>query len=125
MTGGNGNDVLIGNTGINNMDGGAGNDTFVFRALTDSKSGAGFGIDTITGFTPGADHLDFTAIAGVTNVQGVTGLNTVAAHSVSWFNDGSQTIVYVNASGNPNQVDMEIHLTGTNIPLPNDILHHT
>jgi VCBS repeat-containing protein len=125
MTGGNGNDVLIGNTGINNMDGGAGNDTFVFRALTDSKSGVGFGIDTITGFTPGADHLDFTAIAGVTNVQGVTGLNTVAAHSVSWFNDGSQTIVYVNASGNPNQVDMEIHLTGTNIPLPNDILHHT
>ena len=52
----------------------------------------------------------------------------VDAHSISWFVDtrNNQTIVYVNASNTANHVDMEIHLTGTNINLSgSDILHHT
>ena len=38
----------------------------------------------------------------------------------------NQTIVYVNSGNTANHVDMEIHLTGTNISLSgSDILHHT
>ena len=51
---------------------------------------------------------------------------SVAANSISWFKDGSQTIVYVNTTAGAGHVDMEIHLTGSNINLSgSDILHHT
>jgi len=52
----------------------------------------------------------------------------VAAHSIGWSIDtaNNQTIVYVNTTDTANHVDMEIHLTGTNINLSgSDILHHT
>ena len=128
MNGNGGNDVLVGNTGADKMTGGAGNDTFVFMALTDSKPGAG-NFDTIIDFTHNSDHIDLSAIAGATNVQGAVGAaNTVAANSISWFVDNAhnETILYVNATAAANHVDMEIHLTGTNINLTgSDILHHT
>ena len=119
MDGNGGNDVFIGNTGADIMNGGSGNDTFVFKATADSTPGAGH-FDTINNFTHGSDHLDFTAIAGATNVQGAVGsAGTVAANSISWFVDNThnETIVYVNTTGTPNHVDTEIHLTGTNINL--------
>jgi VCBS repeat-containing protein len=128
MNGNGGDDILIGNTGAQLMNGNAGNDTFVFRAIADSQPGAG-NFDTIGDFTHNGDHLDLTAIAGANIVQGlVNSQNTVDAHSISWFVDNvqNQTIVYVNTTGTSNHVDMEIHLTGTNISLSgSDILHHT
>ncbi len=54
--------------------------------------------------------------------------NTVAANSISWFVDNAhnETVLYVNTTATANHVDMEIHLTGTNINLTgSDILHHT
>ena len=107
---------------------GSGNDTFVFKATTDSQPGAGH-FDTINNFTHGSDHLDFTAIAGATQVQqnAVAAAGLVDANSISWFvdNDNNQTVVYVNTTSTPNHVDMEIHLTGTNINLAGtDFLHH-
>jgi len=77
-----------------------------------------------------ADVLDLTAISGATTVQNtaVGSPNTVDPHSISWFVDATnnQTIVYVNTTGTANHVDMEIHLTGSNINLSgSDILHHT
>jgi hypothetical protein len=126
MNGNAGNDILIGNTGAQIMNGGPGSDTFVFKAITDSQPGAG-NFDTIQDFTPGVDHLDFTTIPGTTNLhQMATAAEPVAANSISWFKDGSQTIVYVNTTNTPGNVAMEIHLTGTNINLSgSDILHHT
>jgi Ca2+-binding RTX toxin-like protein len=127
LNGGAGDDLIIGGGGADTMNGNAGNDTFVFRALTDSPPGGG-NFDTINGFIHNADHIDLTAIAGATNVQGQVGAaNTVAANSISWFDNGSnQTIVYVNTTATTNHVDMEIHLTGTNINLTGaDILHHS
>src|SRR5581483_372049 len=128
MNGNGGDDILIGNTGAQLMNGNAGNDTFVFRSIADSVPGSG-NFDTIGDFTHNSDHIDLTAIAGTNIVQGlVNSANTVDAHSISWFvdNTNNQTIVYVNATDNPNHVDMEIHLTGTNINLSgSDILHHT
>jgi Ca2+-binding RTX toxin-like protein len=109
------------------MKGGGGNDTFVFKAITDSQPGAGHS-DTITDFLAGTDRIDLSAIVGASNVQGVVGMaDTVAANSISWFVDNAhnQTVVYVNTSATANHVDMEIHLTGTNINLTgSDILHH-
>jgi Ca2+-binding RTX toxin-like protein len=125
MNGNAGNDILIGNTGAQIMNGGPGSDTFVFKAITDSQPGAG-NFDTIQDFTPGVDHLDFTTISGTTNLHEMANATDIAANSISWFKDGTQTIVYVNQTGTAGHVDMEIHLTGSNINLSgSDILHHT
>ena len=62
-----GNDVLIGNTGSQIMNGGPGNDTFVFKAIAGLLHAGDF--DTIQDFTPGTDHLDFTTIAGTTHLH--------------------------------------------------------
>ncbi len=128
INGNGGNDILIGNSGADIMNGGAGNDTFVFRSITDSQPGSGH-FDTIGDFTHNSDHIDLSAIAGATSVQGVVGAaSTVAANSISWFVDNAhnETVLYVNTTATANHVDMEIHLTGTNINLSGtDILHHT
>ncbi len=127
LVGGSHNDTIIGSGGGDTLSGGGGNDTFVFRALTDSQPGAGH-FDTITDFTHNSDHIDLSAIAGATSVQGVVGTaNTVAANSISWFVDNThnETVLYVNTTPTANHVDMEIHLTGPNISLGGtDILHH-
>ncbi len=96
LNGGQGNDILIGNGGADTLNGGAGsdiliggagNDTFVFKSIADSQPGPGQ-FDMITDFTHNSDHIDLTAIAGATNVQGpVDAANTVAANSISWFVD--------------------------------------
>ncbi|MGY8663653.1 LamG-like jellyroll fold domain-containing protein [Bradyrhizobium sp. UFLA05-109] len=63
VTGGSGNDRLIGNAASNVIDGGlgadtltggSGNDTFVFKTLANSQAAA---FDTITDFTPGVDNF--------------------------------------------------------------------
>ena len=103
MNGNGGDDILIGNTGAQIMNGNAGNDTFVFRTIAESTPGAG-NFDTIGDFVHNSDHLDLTAIAGATAVQGlVNSANTVAANSISWFVDNvqNQTIVYVNTTATP------------------------
>ncbi len=127
LIGGAGNDTLNGGAGADMLTGGSGNDTFVFKAITDSQPGAAH-FDTIIDFTHNSDHIDTTAIAGATIVQGsVVTASTVAANSISWFVDNAhnETIVYVNTTATANHVDMEIHLTGTNINLSgSDILHH-
>ena len=126
LIGGSANDILIGGDG-HTMTGGAGNDTFVFKAVTDSQPGLGH-FDTITDFSHNSDHIDLSSIVGASHVQGqVAEANTVAANSISWYVDNAhnETVLYVNTGTTANHVDMEIHLTGTNINLAgSDILHH-
>ena len=127
LIGGPQNDTFIGGGGGDTMKGGGGSDTFVFKTITDSQPGTGH-FDTITDFTAGTDRIDLSAIVGASNVQGLVGMaNTVAANSISWFADNAhnETVLYVNTTAAANHVDMEIHLTGTNINLTgSDILHH-
>jgi Ca2+-binding RTX toxin-like protein len=126
INGGEGKDIIVGGYGADSLNGGLGNDTFKFLSVIDSR---GSQYDTIQDFVSGNDKIDLTAIDGATAVQGsVASAGTVAANSISWFvdNTNNQTIVYVNTTGTANHVDMEIHLTGTNINLSgSDILHHT
>ena len=123
-TGGN---TLVASPG-NTLTGGGENDTFVFKAVSDSLPGAGH-FDTITNFAHGMDHIDLTSIAGAANLQGqVAEASMVAPNSISWFVDNphNETVLYVNTTATANHVDMEIHLAGTNINLTgSDILHHT
>ena len=50
VNGGGGNDVITGGAGNDSLTGGSGNDTFVFKS--------GFGLDTVTDFTAGADVVE-------------------------------------------------------------------
>ena len=124
--GGEAKDTIIGGFGADTLWGDGGNDTFKFLSVLDSLVSQ---FDTIKDFDFGNDTIDLTSISGATIVQGLVGTaNTVSAHSISWFVDSAhnETIVYVNTSGTANHVDMEVHLTGTNINLTGaDILHHT
>ena len=127
IDGSNGSDIIIGGYGGDQLTGGNENDTFRFLDIKDSQPGAG-SFDIIKDFTHNSDHLEFVGISGVTDIQEVVGsANTVDPHSISWFVDAAnnQTIVYVNTTDTANHVDMEIHLTGTNINLSHtDIIFH-
>jgi Ca2+-binding RTX toxin-like protein len=116
LFGQNGNDKLIGGSGADTLAGGAGNDTFLYSATSDSTHGS---FDTITDFAIGADKIDFTAIAGITTIQGsISQGAVVAAHGIAWYTVGGETVVVANASGSAETsgtsgIDTEIHLTGT------------
>ena len=67
--------------------------------------------DTVIDFAHAADKIDFTAIAGITgNATLVATPGTVAAHGVSYYQSGSDSVVIANASDTPDHVDLEIHL---------------
>jgi hypothetical protein len=116
--------VLTGGGGADTLYGEGGSDRFVYNAITDSQPGAGK-FDRIADFTAGsgatADKIDFTAVTGVTTIQGVihptspsetpptTGLN---AHSIAWYQVGSETVVIANAGATAGHVDMEVVLNG-------------
>ena len=110
------------------MNGGTGNDTFVFKAIADSHPGAG-NFDTITGFHARAPIISILRrFAGTTIVQGEHGSTDPSTrNSISWFNDGiPDHRLRQHERQRAGHVDMEIHLTGSNINLTgSDILHHT
>jgi Ca2+-binding RTX toxin-like protein len=115
--------VLTGGGGADLLYGEGGSDRFVYNAITDSQPGAGK-FDRIADFTPGsgatADKIDFAA-PGVSTIQGLitpaspsetpptTGLN---AHSIAWYQVGSETVVIADAGATAGHVDMEIVLNG-------------
>jgi Peptidase M10 serralysin C terminal len=116
-----------GRSGDDTLSGGSGDNTFVFKATMDSQPGTSH-FDTFTHFVHNPDHIDLTAIAGTTLVEGPVAItDTVAAHT-GWFVDNAhnQRIVEVNTTATADHVNLEIHLTGSNINLSGaDILHHT
>ena len=103
------------------MAGGAGNDTFVFTAVADSKPGAG-NFDTIDDFTSG-DRIDLSAIDAKTSQFGDQAFGFVAAQNagvvankVTWYQSGSETIIQADNNGNT-VADVEIHLANYITPL--------
>jgi hypothetical protein len=78
--------------------------------------------------------IDFTNIPGLNatpgSIQGAlaTATSAVHAHDIAWFYNGTDTIVYANATGadinaGSLSMSMEIHLVG-NVPLQNSDFHH-
>jgi autotransporter-associated beta strand protein len=119
-----GDNVLSGRGGGDTLAGGGGSDHFAYLAIADSAPGVG-SFDRVGDFVAGtgadADQIDFSHISGVTSIQGLiapanpsetppaTGLK---AHSIAWYQVGSETVVIANASATANHVDMEIVLQG-------------
>jgi dihydrodipicolinate reductase len=121
-----GNDTITGGAGADTITGGAGNDKFAYNAVTESQPGAN-NFDTIIDFAHASDKIDFSAITGITgNATLVSTAGTVAAHGISYYQSGSDTVVIVNATNTANHVDMEIHLTGVAASslTASDFVHH-
>ena len=119
LIGGAGNDTLVGGSGADILTGGLDADRFVFSALADSAPGTP---DRITDFVHGTDIIDFSAIDANTSASGdqafaFGGQNAnVVANSVTWFENGGNTFIQADVSGNTT-ADFVITLTGTNLNL--------
>ena len=112
ITGGTGNDIIIGSSAADAIIGGPGNDTFRYINTAGSQPGTGK-FDSITDFTHGADTLDLSAISAITkDAVLVNAAGQVAAHGISYYQSGSDTIVIANTHSTANQIDLEVHLIG-------------
>jgi predicted extracellular nuclease/2',3'-cyclic-nucleotide 2'-phosphodiesterase (5'-nucleotidase family) len=119
LTGGSGNDVLIGDSGANVINGGAaadvlygrgGPDTFVYSAFSDSTVGGGY--DTIADFQTGVDKLDLTAL-------GLTSSSQIVIQS----GGGSTSLYAVNSVGSFDPTaDLAISFVGSNAVALSDVL---
>ena len=130
LTGDGGNNKLTGGGGDDSLSGGLGNDTFVYNAESDSTISSH---DSISGFTHGADIIDFTTIAGINATPGaVQGLlasaaTNINAHSIAWIESGGNTLVYANTTASAEaqgSAQMEIVLLGTSLGLTSADFHH-
>ncbi|MGB4499222.1 MAG: choice-of-anchor U domain-containing protein [Methylococcaceae bacterium] len=115
LTGGIGDDLLIGDAGKDLLIGGSGSDLFVFN---DTYQSTVKFADVIQDFTHGEDDMDFSAIAGITDVQGLLkgGTIKVNPYSIAWTADKTgNTQIYVNTTGSAEfqwQAQMKLILTG-------------
>ena len=127
--GGAGNDTLngsgmtgklwfVGGDGADRMTGGAGGDTYIYGAASDSTASA---MDVISNFAAGADVIDLTGLRTALGYSGAIGTkgknaNMLGAHSIGYQQGGGNTYVYVNTSGtsqNISAANMKIDLAGS------------
>ncbi len=115
---------------VDTLSGTDGHDSFAFDAIANTHAGAGH-LDTIADFAPSHDEIDFSAITGITGIQGLIADGAqLAPHSVAWVQSGATTIVYANATASAEvhaSADMEVHLasvTAAQLASANFILHH-
>jgi len=89
LFGGLGNDTLLGDVGDDTLTGGGGADVFVFNS----------GNDVVTDFeTASGDHIDVSAIAGMTGFAALQAVHTQAgANSVFTFSAGN-TVTLINVT---------------------------
>ena len=134
LSGGDGVDLLTGGNGADMLTGGAGNDLFDFNLTSETRSGAGFGTDTIVDFGQGAgnnDRVDLRGIDANTQVTGnqafsFTANGGLAAFSgqpgaLRWVPGASQTLIYLDTNGD-NLADATLRLTGVYILAGSDFL---
>jgi Ca2+-binding RTX toxin-like protein len=103
LIGGNGDDTLRGNGGADQLVGSGGNDHFVYGALADSNLTT---FDTILDFNRNQDSLDFLNSLGLTTILPADfgAATTLAAHTVGWHYDGTNTIAYANLGGSSESI---------------------
>jgi VCBS repeat-containing protein len=111
IAGDNNDDRIVGGYGADDLTGGNGADTFKFLDTRDTG-------DTIHDFTLAeGDRLDFSAIdadpsTGSDDAFTLTAGTAVVAHGINYFNDGTNTTVWVDTDGNTGTVEMQITLLG-------------
>jgi len=106
LTGNSGNNTLDGGSGADSLSGGDGNDTLIGGAGNDSLNGGngndlylitvpGWGVDTITGDTSGADTIDLSGmIDNITANFVTTGTKIVSgADSINWTGDLIENVI--------------------------------
>jgi Ca2+-binding RTX toxin-like protein len=112
ISGNEGDDIIIGGYGKDALDGGQGSDTFVFLNTKDTG-------DIVANFTAeftaghNGDKLDFSDLANSSG-QGTFELSndtSVHANSISYFQSGDDTKVWVDTDGDTSTVEMEITLS--------------
>jgi len=95
--------------------GGAGNDTFVFSAVSDSGNTEA-AADLVADFVHLADRIDVSAIDSNSGVSGnqafVWGGTTPTANGIWYAESGGNTLLYFDTNGNTASVEMMIVLTG-------------
>ena len=116
LVGGGGNDTLTGGGGADSLTGGGGSDVFKYTAITDSTWASH---DVIKDFDEAHDLINFSGFgAAITTISStaLTGAgDSLAAHTVGWYNDGTNTYVVANTSNIAEQAsaaNMAIMLTG-------------
>ena len=120
INGGAGDDKITGGGGADILAGGSGADTFIYKALSDSAPATP---DTITDFVHGTDLIDLSLLDSNTALSGNQaflwgGQNAnVVANSVTWHEDGVNTIVQADVNGNTAAAELAITLTGINLGL--------
>ncbi|KUE87481.1 RTX toxin [Cupriavidus necator] len=102
-----GNDKIAGGAGGDTLSGGSGADVFVYNAVSDSTAA---GMDVITDFQRGVDHLDLRPVLGDTGFE--WGGRQPTAHGAWFQQSGGNTYVYVDVDGNPATAEMVIKLNG-------------
>jgi Ca2+-binding RTX toxin-like protein len=128
LDGGADNDTLFGGTGKDSLTGGGGIDTFDFDATNESGTTVATA-DTIIGFVHLTDKIDLSTIdaktqGGFAGDQAFVFINNatpavnpgIVANSITWFEQGGNTIVQLDNSGNTT-IDMMIVLNGTGLGL--------
>ena len=119
LSGGDGNDIIYGGSGADTLIGGTGADIFVFKAISESTLA---GYDVITDFQSGLDRIDLSAIDANKNAKGDQSFQfggesvQVKPRSVTWSEDGVNTIVQADVDGN-SVADFRIALVGLGLSL--------
>ena len=120
LSGGNGNDVLVGGGGADSLGGGAGNDYFVFNRTTD-------GVDTISDFivaddTFQFDNASFTALGLATGTlsanQFVIGTGAADSDDHIIYNSATGALFY-DSNGNTAGGSTQIATLWTGLALTN------
>lgn len=96
--------MLVGKAGANLLDGGAGNDTFVFQAIADSRVEADYR-DTILDCTRGQDRISLSAIDANTALAGDQAFSFIGTAGFS----GVAGQLRVTAYGNTCLIDGDVN----------------
>ena len=127
LIGGAGNDRLIGGVGVDVLTGGGGIDTFVF-STGDSLAATGQH-DRISDFTRGLDRIDLTAIDAISASGGHDGFHFIgasafdgAAGELGYFYDSAHGVTVLVGDTNGDRVaDFSIDMTGNIAISANDL----
>jgi Ca2+-binding RTX toxin-like protein len=120
LTGSTGNDTLAGGLGNDILTGGSGSDIFIFDTVANASKNK----DTITDFTSGTDHIQFSkaiftglgsSVGNLTESQFWTGAGVTKAHDVDdriIYNTTSGALYY-DADGSGKGAAVQVALIGT------------